>query len=561
MVLRLVIHDTVHNNDHSCLTTPVARNSFEKEKYHLVPSWIEKPNTISVQTKSHRQKRSPILAAVGIAVGVSALFNIFTGSMTSREIADIKEKQSAVFNHMQTLDKEVLNNHDDIVKISTSVGSLYEYTHQSFRNISEKLKTFECEVNSELLELTFAMQRDRMMNKLYVDLVGSIVSIFNHHPTPLLLPMRTIKELIKQNIEFFYNTIYIDHEYLVYHYGFIFPVLPMQPEALGYILRLPRIMKPSLTSLYLLTSTGVLHNNNVVQYDLPKHAVIINNILKEIVVSSCTAWGMDNYLCSAKLHTRDIHCITNSTNCLFKTKIFKEIFYNYNRLGYSIISNITCKISSAGIISKINSENGFNYVPFNISGFAHCGENFMLALEKREFVYEFNYNVEQPSSHLNLIDFSVEDWSDVNKLKELQTEANRHAVVKIKDFIHENNVSFVGFLTLILTITVISGSLFLCYYFKCYNFIYTKILSLYQRARKPKTNIQNSKILFSKNVNKPPDPQASIAHSADSDLTSPGQGLSQEERHMRDSLNQPASATRSKIKPADASSDRITLDF
>ena len=41
------------------------------------------------------------------------------------------------------------------------------------------------------------------MNKLYVDLFGSIVAICNHHPTPMLLPIRTIKELIKQNKEFF----------------------------------------------------------------------------------------------------------------------------------------------------------------------------------------------------------------------------------------------------------------------------------------------------------------------------------------------------------------------
>ena len=124
-------------------------------------------------------------------------------------------------------------------------------------------------MENELTEISYALKRDRMMNKLYVDLVGSIVSIFTHHPTPLLLPDRTIKKLIKQNKEFFDNTIYIDHDYLVYHYGLIFPMLPMQPEALGYILRLPPIIKPSLTSLYLLTSTGISINNKVVQYILP----------------------------------------------------------------------------------------------------------------------------------------------------------------------------------------------------------------------------------------------------------------------------------------------------
>ena len=50
-------------------------------------------------------------------------------------------------------------------------------------------------------------------------------------------------------------------------------------------------------------------------------------------------------------------------------------------------------------------------------------------------------------SHLNLIDVLVVEWSDINKLKELQDEASRHAITKIKDFIHENNVSFVGLKT------------------------------------------------------------------------------------------------------------------
>ena len=78
---------------------------------------------------------------------------------------------------MQTLDDAVSNNHNDIVKIATSVGSLYEYTHESFRNLSEKLKHLECRLENELTEISYAMQRDRMMNKLYVDLVGSIVSM------------------------------------------------------------------------------------------------------------------------------------------------------------------------------------------------------------------------------------------------------------------------------------------------------------------------------------------------------------------------------------------------
>ena len=38
MVLLLVIHDTVHNNGHSCLTNSLARHSFEKDANHLLPT-------------------------------------------------------------------------------------------------------------------------------------------------------------------------------------------------------------------------------------------------------------------------------------------------------------------------------------------------------------------------------------------------------------------------------------------------------------------------------------------------------------------------------------------
>ena len=69
-------------------------------------------------------------------------------------------------------------------------------------------------------------------------------------------------------------------------------------------------------------------------------------------------------------------------------------------------------------------------------------------------------------------------------------------LLKIIDIIDENNVSFVIILTLSLPITVISGSLFLCYYFKCYSIIYAKILNWYQRARKPKNNVKISKVFI-----------------------------------------------------------------
>ena len=82
----------------------------------------------SVKITGLRQNRSLILAAVGIAVGVSALFNLFSGLITTKEISDITAKQSVVFNHMQTLDDKVSNNHNKLVNVVISVASLYKYT-------------------------------------------------------------------------------------------------------------------------------------------------------------------------------------------------------------------------------------------------------------------------------------------------------------------------------------------------------------------------------------------------------------------------------------------------
>ena len=123
---------------------------------------------------------------------------------------------------------------------------------------------------------------------------------------------RTIKELLKQIKDFFDNTIYIKHGYLVYHYNFIVCAND-EPRSIRIYFS-PTSYYETFIDFVKFTSTRILITNNVVKYSLPKHAVVINSTLKEIVVSSCTALRINNYLCSAKLHTRHIYCVNNSTN-------------------------------------------------------------------------------------------------------------------------------------------------------------------------------------------------------------------------------------------------------
>ena len=58
MVLRLVIHDTVHNTGHPCLTNDFARNRFKKKTNYLVPTWIDESSVSTNTLSKRREKRS-----------------------------------------------------------------------------------------------------------------------------------------------------------------------------------------------------------------------------------------------------------------------------------------------------------------------------------------------------------------------------------------------------------------------------------------------------------------------------------------------------------------------
>ena len=115
----------------------------------------------------------------------------------------------------------------------------------------------------------------------------------------------------------------------------------------------------------------------------------------------------------------------------------------------------------------------------------------------------------------------------------MQAEANRYAITKLKDCIHENNVLFVEVLTIIFTIAVIANLQFLCYYFKCYSTIYFKILSFYQRTLKPKRNIKTNDIVLFTNLFELKKPHASLVLSADIETIEPDLDERHEARNSR----------------------------
>ena len=64
----------------------------------------------------------------------------------------------------------------------------------------------------------------------------------------------------------------------------------------------------------------------MVQYNLPKHAVIINGTLKEIVVASCTAWSIDNYLSLLNLTRETYFALTTRLIAYLNLKVLIKYF-------------------------------------------------------------------------------------------------------------------------------------------------------------------------------------------------------------------------------------------
>ena len=72
-----------------------------------------------------------------------------------------------------------------LLKFTTLMVVSINTLMKAFGNQSYILINFQCETTEKFRLLGYAIQYDRIMSKLYADLLASIVSIFNHHPTPI----------------------------------------------------------------------------------------------------------------------------------------------------------------------------------------------------------------------------------------------------------------------------------------------------------------------------------------------------------------------------------------
>ena len=96
--------------------------------------------------------------------------------------------------HLASLTDTITEQHDQLVTITKSTDSLYEYTHKNFRMLTEQLTRLQCK---EHQEFEFLIRRGNMKARLYANFESALTVAFNGHPTPILLPPSAIRELMK----------------------------------------------------------------------------------------------------------------------------------------------------------------------------------------------------------------------------------------------------------------------------------------------------------------------------------------------------------------------------
>ena len=107
--------------------------------------------------------------------------------------------------HLASITDTMTEQHDQLLTINKATDSLYEHTHEDFRMLTEQLTQLQCK---EHQEFEFLNQRSNMNARLYADFESAISAAFSRHPTPILLPLSAIRELMKNNAYLFNNTIY-----------------------------------------------------------------------------------------------------------------------------------------------------------------------------------------------------------------------------------------------------------------------------------------------------------------------------------------------------------------
>ena len=343
--------------------------------------------------------------------------------------------------------------------IAKDTDSLYEYTHKNFREISEFLTRLNCADEEIIDETLWLIHRTRLRLRLYSDFDSAVTAVFEGRPTPILSPISAINKLIQENGFWFNNTIFQQNPYLIYQYGSVHAVLPIRYGVIGYVLSLPRILGPDQTTLYQIISNGIINNDKIYRYRLPQYVIKINGSFEEIDIFKCQGLGSDVRLCARSTHVTENNCLKNQSKCTFVIKDYTKAVLSITTNGYLLATKASCSEDSVGAHSpKIIPVSRVFFQPHNFTGALVCSDGLSVPSETR--IIEFDLHYSEPFIHQlphPSNEYKVEEWTDYDEVKILETSLASQVIKKYSAFSKENQHFIWPFLMIIIMLTLVSG--------------------------------------------------------------------------------------------------------
>ena len=217
--------------------------------------------------------------------------------------------------------------------------------------------------------------------------------MFEGRPIPILTLLSAINQLINKNSYWFNDTIYQVNLQLIYQYGSVHPVLPLRYGAIGYVLSLPVILGPDQTTLFRITSNGILNLDKIYRFKLPEYVVKLNNSFKQLDIYNCQGLGSDVRLCSNSMNVIENSCLQNQSSGDFEIRDYMKTELAITTSGYLLATKASCSENSVGSQkSKVISNLGVLFQPHNFTGALVCTDGLSVQAETRKLEVDLHYS-------------------------------------------------------------------------------------------------------------------------------------------------------------------------
>ena len=262
------------------LSSAVAKQVRDMQTDLHLPSWLVDSMNIDytppfaqraanfVQAVS-RPKRQ-IFDLINLALGISGTA---LGAYSTAMITKLQSQQSAIVQQMNTLTDRSNEDHENLVEVTVLEQSLYTYTHTQFGKLASSINAIQCDQIASDVAVFYLMERLRILLKLYSDFNAAASTLFRPTLSPVLLPLKHAITLIRK-LPQLTNSVYMLDPTDLYNLATVHAIFPITGPSLGYILKIPVILRPEMTLLYCVTNLGVVVNATFARRaKLPRHIV------------------------------------------------------------------------------------------------------------------------------------------------------------------------------------------------------------------------------------------------------------------------------------------------